>query len=225
MAIGKVIKGEGSGDSGAGDAPVRPVLRPPRAGVVGAEEFEARQSAQSIVADATERAKSIIAEAEAQRDAKLAEGREAGRQEGYGSVTELLLKAKVASDEMLASVEPEAVKLALRIAEKIIGHDVERDPGLLMDTIAQATEAARNAQQLTIRVHPEVGKFLRGRMPQLMEKIGVTKVVSIKDDAEITDKGGCVLETPFGTIDARLQTQLEVLKQTLLPDTAKKEVK
>lgn len=225
MAIGKVIKGEGSAEAVSTDAPNRPALRPPRAGVVGAEEFEARQGASTIIKDAEERARQIIAEAEGKRDAMLAEGRELGRQEGLGQMTELLLKAKVARDEMLASVEPEAVKLALKIAEKIIGHDVERDGELLMDTIAQATESARNAQQMTIRVHPEVGVFLRTRMQALMEKIGVTKAVSVKDDAEITDKGGCVLETPFGTIDARLKTQLEVLKQTLLPDSAKKEVK
>lgn len=225
MAIGKVIKGEGSGDSTSAEMSNRPVLRPPRSGVVGSDEFEARQGAAAIIKEAEERRAQIIAEAEGKRDAMLAEGREIGRQEGLATMTELLLKAKVARDEMLASVEPEAVKLALKIAEKIIGHDVERDQNLLMDTIAQAAESARNAQQLTIRVHPEIGKFLRQRMPALMEKIGVTKVVSIKDDPEITSRGGCVLETPFGTIDAKLETQLDVLKQTLLPDSAKKEVK
>lgn len=225
MAIGKVIKGgESPVDNALAESP-RPALRPPRAGVVNAEEFEARSSAQQIIKDAEEKAKAILAEAEAKRDAKLAEGREEGRQEGLAQVTDLILKAKLQRDELLAQAEPEAVKLALKIAEKIIGHDVERDETVLMDVIAQAAETNRNAQQLVVRVHPEIGKFLRTRMPQLMERIGVTKAVSIKEDAEISDKAGCILETPFGTLDARLTTQLEVLKQALLPETGKKEVK
>src|SRR4051812_725358 len=102
MAIGKVIKGEGSGqESPSAEASNRPVLRPPRAGVVGAEEFEARQDASGIIKNAKDEAARIIAEAEGKRDAMLAEGREIGRQEGLATMTELLLKAKVARDEML----------------------------------------------------------------------------------------------------------------------------
>src|SRR6478735_8155783 len=118
MAI-KVIKGDGSSaEVSIPDSP-RPALRPPRAGVVNAEEYEARTTAQQIIADAKKDAERIIADAEAKRDAKLAEGREEGRQEGLGQVTELIVKAKRVRDEMLASAEPEAVKLALKIAEKI----------------------------------------------------------------------------------------------------------
>src|SRR4051794_11169265 len=118
MAIGKVIKGDGSAvDAALQDSP-RPALRPPRAGVVNAEEYEARTTANQIIADARKEAERIIAEAESKRDAKLAEGREEGRQDGLAQVTDVIIKAKLARDEMLASAEPEAVKLALKIAEK-----------------------------------------------------------------------------------------------------------
>src|SRR3954447_25922967 len=106
MAIGKVIKGDGSSsEASLSDSP-RPALRPPRAGVVNSEEFEARNDAKGIIQQAQEKARQILADAEAKRDAKLADGREEGRQEGLASVTDLIVKAKIARDEMLASVEP-----------------------------------------------------------------------------------------------------------------------
>ncbi|MBM4380254.1 MAG: type III secretion system stator protein SctL [Deltaproteobacteria bacterium] len=219
MAIGKVIKGEGTMD--APDTSARPAFKPSR-GVVGAEEFEARTTATQIVTDAQKKAEQIIAEAEAKRDAMLAEGREAGRQEGLAQLTETLVKARLARDAMLAAAEPEAVKLALKIAEKIIGHDVERDPDLLVDLAATAMDHARGAPSVTLRVHPSHAKLLRTRLPRLMEQLGATRTVLIKDDPDVTG-GGCILETPHGTVDAQLFTQLKVLEQVLLPDPGKRE--
>ena len=37
------------------------------------------------------------------------------------------------------------------------------------------------------------------------------------------EAGGCVIQTEFGTIDAQLDTQFEMLAQVLIADTAKKE--
>lgn len=224
MAIGKVIKGEGAAEAAA-DAPVRPALRPPRAGVVSSDEYEARTEASKIIQEAKLEAERIKAEAEAKREEKFAEGREAGRQEGLAQMTEVLAKAKLARDKMLESAENEAVKLAIKIAEKIIGREVENDPSTLVDVVAVAAEATRNAQQITIRVHPQAARVLREKKAALIEKIGMTGIVSIKEDPEISDKVGCILETPFGTHDARLMTQFELLEQVLLPDTAKKERK
>lgn len=225
MAIGKVIKGgEPAPEPLAAEPPRSTVARPVRAGVVNAEEFEARTTARKIIDDAQAEAARIQAEAEANRAKYIEEAKKEGRDLGLKEVTEIIARAKLHRDSMLAEAEGEAVKLALKIAEKIIGRDVERDPEVLTDLIAQAAESARNAPQMTIRVHPQAAKILRQSMPKLMEKVGVTKVVNIKEDAEIEDVG-CVLETPFGTIDAKLFTQIKVLEQVLLPDNAKKEVK
>ena len=43
MAIGKVIKGDGLAESVVVATSERPALRPPRAGVMNAEVFEARR--------------------------------------------------------------------------------------------------------------------------------------------------------------------------------------
>jgi flagellar biosynthesis/type III secretory pathway protein FliH len=48
-----------------------------------------------------------------------------------------------------------------------------------------------------------------------MEKIGRLKDIAIREDAEIR-RGGCVIQTESGTVDAQLETQLQLLERALL---------
>jgi type III secretion protein L len=220
MAIGKVIKG----DSGAEPLPGgdRPVLRPPRPGVMNAEVFDARQTAQGIIEEAHRERERILAEAQREREDLLTKTREQGRQEGLAQATETLLRAKMQAGEILAQQERDVVALACKIAEKIIGRDVERDPSLLADICAKAIEELRNARAVVLRVNPKSAAVLRSRKAELMELIGRAVDVSIKEDADVAPVG-CIVQTEFGSVDAQLPTQFEMLQNVLFPEQGKKE--
>jgi type III secretion protein L len=218
MAIGKVIKGDVAPDP----VPERSVPRPARAGVMNAEVFEARQSAQGIVEEAQRERERILAEAQREKEDVLAKAREQGRQEGLAQATELLLRAKMQAGEMLAGQEKDVIALACRIAEKIIGRDIERQPELLVDMCASAIEQLRNARAMVLRVHPKTAQVLRARKPELIELIGRAVDLAIREDADVAPVG-CIVQTEFGTVDAQLPTQFEMLQNVLLPDLAKSE--
>ena len=220
MAIGKVIKGDGSGEPAV--VPERPALRPPRAGVMNAEVFDARQSAQGIIEEAHREKERIHAEALREREEVLAKAREQGRQEGLAQATEVLLRAKLQAGEMLASQEKDVIALACRISEKIIGRDIERQPELLIDMCATAIEQLRSAKAMVLRVHPKTAQVLRARKPELMELIGRAVDLAIREDPDVAPVG-CIVQTEFGTVDAQLPTQFEMLQNVLLPDEGKKE--
>jgi type III secretion protein L len=222
MAIGKVIKGDaGEGLAGAAE---RPLPRPARAGVMNAEVFEARQSAQAIVEEANKEKERILAEAQREREEVLAKAREQGRQEGLAQATEVLLRAKMQAGEMLASNEKDVIALACKIAEKVIGRDIERQPELLIDMCATAIEQIRSARSMILRVHPKTAQVLRARKPELMELIGRAVDLAIREDQDVAPVG-CIVQTEFGTVDAQLPTQFEMLQNVLLPPDpgAKKE--
>jgi type III secretion protein L len=220
MAIGKVIKGDGSAEPVL--APERTSTRPPRAGVMNAEVFDARQSAQGIIEEANREKERILAEARREREEVLAKAREDGRQEGLAQSTEVLLRAKMQAGDMLASQEQDIIALACKIAEKIIGRDLERQPELLVDMCATAIEQLRNAKAMVLRVHPKAAQVLRARKPELMELIGRAVDVAIREDQDVAPVG-CIVQTEFGTVDAQLPTQLEMLQNVLLPQDGKKE--
>lgn len=221
MAIGKVIKGDGLAEPVAVASSERPALRPPRAGVMNAEVFEARQGAQGIIEEAHRERERILAEAQREKEELFAKARDMGRQEGLAQSTELLLRAKMQAGEMLNTQEQDIIALSLKMAEKILGRDLEREPDLLVDMCAAAIDNLRNARAMVLRVHPKTAAVLRAKRPVLMELIGRTVDLAIKEDPEVAAVG-CIVQTEFGTVDAQLPTQLEMLQNLLMPDPARK---
>jgi type III secretion protein L len=219
MAIGKVIKGDGSSEPAP--AAERPALRPPSmrspGGVIDGKTFEAKQSAQAIIEEAQRERERILAEAQRERDELLAKAREQGRQEGLAQATEIILRAKMQAGEMLGSHEQDVIALSLRMAEKIIGRSLEKDPDLMVELCASAIDNLRSARSMVLRVHPKTAAVLRAKKPVLMELIGRAVDLAIKEDPEVAPVG-CIVQTEFGTVDAQLPTQLEMLQNILLPD-------
>lgn len=219
MAIGKVIKGDSGADPAAEP---KPVNRPRVGGVVNAEVFEAQQSAARIIEEAKRREVEILQNAKAMRDQLIAEAKEEGRQQGLAQVTELLVRAKLLQQQVISASEQEIVRLSLRVAEKIIGRDLERDPRTVAEIVANAVENVRNVRELTLRVNPHDARILREHKRHMMELIGRVKEIAIKEDADVSS-GGCVIETEAGVIDAQLATQFEMLQRVLIADDGKKE--
>ncbi len=218
MAIGKVIKGDGTPEPLPQE---RPALRPPRPGVMNAESFQARQEAQGIVEEANRRRAEILEEAGREREKLLAAAKQEGYQAGLAKVTDLLLKARQERTGLLARAEHDIITLACRVAEKILGSDLERDPSIVVDIVAQAMDHARSSRALILRMNPRAAQNLRDNKPKLMERIGSSKEINIKDDSDVKDDG-CIIETEFGTIDATLSTQLHMILTALTADDAKK---
>lgn len=218
--IGKVIKG-------AGDLPLgeKPLLPPPRrAGVLNAEEYEAKTSAKQIILEAQQKAEEIKAEALRFKEEVFAKARDEAKADVQARAAEELARAKMQAGQIISDAEKDVLDLALKIAAKIISRDLERDPQVLLEIVANCTEAARASKAMILRVHPEDGKLLREKRPRLMELIGRAVDISIRDDAEI-ERGGCIIQTEFGTIDGQIRTQFEMLRNVLMPADQRKEVK
>ncbi|MFO0593859.1 MAG: FliH/SctL family protein [Myxococcaceae bacterium] len=221
-ALGKVIKSDGSEGPSLSE---KPILPPPRrAGVVNAEEYEAKTAGKQIIAEAQARAEEIKAEALRYKEEVFAKARDEAKADVQARSAEELARAKVQAGQILADSEKDVLELALKIAAKIIGRDIERDPAIVMEIIASCTEAARSSKAMVIKVNPEDGKVLRAKNPRFMELVGRSVDISIRDDAEV-ERGGCVIRTEYGTIDGQIRTQIDMLRNVLTPTEAKKEVK
>jgi flagellar assembly protein FliH len=111
-------------------------------------------------------------------------------------------------------LDQHATTLALHIAAKIVGREV-KDMRTAQSMIAQALAQAPMKRGLKIRLNPQDA----GMLQQLRES-GEPSVVKVPDDAEFiadssVSKGGCVIESMLGRIDARVETQLELMARAL----------
>jgi type III secretion protein L len=217
--IGKVIRSDGSDLSSSGEK-----AAPRRAGVVNAEEFEARTKAKEIIAAAERRAEEIKSEAAAAREDVFAKAREAAIAQVQAQSTEELARAKLQVGQLIDAAEGDIVSLSLKIAAKIIGRELEHDPDLVLEIAANVIQTTRAGKALILRVHPEDAKLLRLKKPKLLELVGRSIDVAIRDDGDV-ERGGCMVQTEFGVIDGQIRTQFEMLENVFKPEAVKKESK
>jgi type III secretion protein L len=223
-----VIKGEGAAEAaGERSAPGRgrtgSGAQAPRGGaVLDGEVYDAQRAARDILEGAQREADALLAAAREERARLAEEAREAARQEGLAQASEALLRARLEASRLLAGAEREAVALALRVAGRVLGRDLERDPSLVVDVCASALSELRQLRQLVLRVHPADAALLRAEPRRFAEVLGRTADVAFKEDPDV-ERGGCLVHSESGTLDARLSTQLEMLRRVLLGEEARGE--
>jgi flagellar biosynthesis/type III secretory pathway protein FliH len=191
----------------------------PRGTLLGSGSTPAARAAQ-IVAEANARAVEI--EAEARR-----EGFEAGRAEGLALVEGELQSPRAAfdaaiagvvaaRDEVAAAVELRAVELALAIAERIVGAAIAVDPTLVCNVVSSALRRVVDRDRLAIDVHPDDVATVRGWVDAQSEV--PIEGVEIRAERRVA-RGGCVVRTSEGEIDARVSEQLiraeEIVREAL----------
>jgi len=97
----------------------------------------------------------------------------------------------------------EVLSLALDVARQVIAGELAARPERILDVVKQAlqqmTETTREARLL---LNPEDAQLVRPILNELLDK----SRLRIVEDARIV-RGGCLIETPNGDLDATLQTR------------------
>lgn len=185
----------------------------------------AREEAQRVLDMAKASAEEIRAQAWAEGHA---EGLAAGRKEGLASaraevaehlhtVYRLADAAADARVEMLRKLEPEIVELVLDMAAKVIGESIRLNPTLVVDVVSQAVRQASTTEQLRIRVNPADVEQLESYWAEALKDNPSGRHWEIVADRHI-QPGGCIVDTPSGTVDARIETQLLQIRNSFLPE-------
>ncbi|MBI4557749.1 MAG: hypothetical protein HY706_09205 [Candidatus Hydrogenedentes bacterium] len=150
------------------------------------------------------------------------QGLEAGRAafvESLSGLNDALAKAveqvAVARNAFLASLEPQVVKLACSVAARILHREARTDPELIQRTARAALENITDREKVLIRLHPHDQTALQSQEVSLLSGVSGAGLVQIIPDASVA-AGGCVVETEFVHVDARLDAQIERILQSLL---------
>jgi len=129
-------------------------------------------------------------------------------------IENLFMESILLKDEIIKQHEKEILDLIFAIAGKIAHHQIESDAGTVKDTILNALELSVQKSKIVIRVNPKDYDFVEKLRPDLFMKFNEVKSIIISSDQSIS-RGGCFLETPGGDVDARIEAQLEKIRQSL----------
>lgn len=178
---------------------------------------EAKGQAQAIVTGARQQQGRLEEEA---RQKGLAAARAEARAAALAEVERALAVLSAASSGVRGEKEhflrvglETMLALVTAILERLVRGRIEVDPDLVRRTLDAAITHVSGADRITVRIHPDDLGTVEGLRPEILRRIDSLTDVAIQTDHGLT-RGGVLIETDFGRVDARLETQMaELLRE------------
>lgn len=131
----------------------------------------------------------------------------------------ILEEVQVWKEAMFEQGEMMMLRLVIEIAQTMFGDGLPLDPDTLGQAFSRALNQAKTLGNLRIFVHPEDAAILTAHWNKLQGAIGGQQVELIP--SEIIKRGGCYIDGQFGSVDARVETQFQTIKDSLLTSLEK----
>jgi flagellar assembly protein FliH len=210
--------GEGEGDSDL--PPEEQVINIIEAARAEAEQIILDAQAAGIAEQAAMRlaAKSEIAVLHEQtKNEAYNEGIAAATREGdkiRAQARAVMADAEAECHAARQALEPEMVDLLTGIAGKLLNNAVAMNPGVVLALVRMGMQNATITGNVTVYVSVEdYDEVIKRKSELLTLTDGSVKLEIVKDMS--LGPMDCIIDTPFGSIDASLGQQFEVLKQNI----------
>lgn len=171
-------------------------------------------------ADASPAAKDVLA--------SWQRGYEQGRIEGERALGEQLMKQRGELHELMQGAlnslrqtipqvvrdtENMMVSLALEVARKLVA-DMPISVPMVEAAVRDALGRVEGSTQVTVRLHPADLELLQNAGSPLLTSADSPASFRFLSCSDVT-RGGCLVETRFGTVDTRRETKFDLIKQSL----------
>ncbi|TAM74119.1 hypothetical protein EPN44_11955 [bacterium] len=213
-------------------------LEQAQSAALAAELDVAREQAFSLVHEAHDRAAAIVTDARAHSEAMIDEAaqavaslREGARSGGYdeglaqghhtaeeemaGALSALRSIVEAARDgrrSVIASAEAEIVRLAMLVAQRVVHREIESDPRVVLDVARAAIARLSDKETMVVRVNPGDLETVRTAREELFP--GDARQIRFVGDLRV-DRGGVVIDTEAGSVDAKIEHQLQEARRLL----------
>ena len=178
--------------------------------IIPQEVVGATKEARHILNEAEQEAQRIIEEANEAAEQTHQKGYEEGRQQALAQFTQQTTEALLKVEAMALELEPQYIGLIRTCVEKIIDGELRLHPDAIVGVVRNALRDARQQREIMVRVHPSDAEALQKNKARLLEMLARAQTIEIRPDESVR-RGGCVVVTELGQIDASLERQLEAL--------------
>ncbi|WP_256761374.1 FliH/SctL family protein [Cohnella sp. WQ 127256] len=124
-------------------------------------------------------------------------------------------QAYVTKEAIITDGESFLVELSCSIAEKIVNRKLSKAPEMSMKLYAKALERRTEQGVIVLCVAPSQFAYVQAARDELIVALDAQAELQIVPDSTIKD-GGCIVRSAFGSIDARVDTQLTAIREQLL---------
>lgn len=180
---------------------------------------EAQQKAQDLMTASQDAIEKQRKEAEEQG---LLTGREMGFKEGKVEVDRLIERTQQVLErtqnkrnEILVETEQRIIDLVILIARKVIKVISENQREVILSTVQDALRKVKGRGDIIIRVNTRDLQLATEHIKDFIQMFERASNIQIQEDSSV-DQGGCIIETDFGEVDARIASQLTELEAKIM---------
>lgn len=170
------------------------------------------KSAAEIVEDAQRQIDKANEQIQVQIDELVAESERAGSVEGNKASVELLQKLEVFQKSIQTHLKHDLVQASVEVAQSIL-NDMISNSQNVVSLVKQALGNVHDAQNIVLRVCPSDFDVLTKSQKEFADLSHNGSVV-IRADTKV-ERGGVIIHTDSGVLDAQPSTQLKELKRTI----------
>ena len=186
----------------------------------------AKQGVIEIMRDALNKAKTQAAEI---REAGEKEAHDKGYTEGFSkgelnakeefqpclqAAENIIQEMSGFRKKMYAKVEREMIEMVISLVKKVIHFELSTRDDSIQEMIRLAVQSVLDKESMTIKINPADKDHAENFRPELQHLFGEIKNISFEASTGI-DRGGCIIETNFGTVDARMDKLGEQIEKIL----------
>lgn len=188
---------------------------------------DAKELYLKIIEEANAEAKRILDQAGQDKETLQATAGEDGYREGFNAgyadgisqaqdiinqAIELKEQLDERNKELYREAEVQIMELVLEISNKVLGQELTQNDEVIMSLIRQAISKCAFKDELKIRVSEEDYEYVNANKEKIvMLTEGINSLEIYCDKA--LPKGGCVVETTAGEINAGINVQMNEIKK------------
>lgn len=198
----------------------------------------AKVDAEKIIQDAKDEADRIIKTAESQeeiiKNRSSQEGYDNGYKDGFKigedeqnrlveRIHKIIETIMTRRQEILKETEAQIVELVVLMTRKVVKVISENQKSVIANNILAALNKVKSRGEVILRVNMEDAKIATQNLMEFTKRVENVSKITIIEDSSI-EKGGCIVETDFGEIDATIQSQLHEIESKIIESSPIKTV-
>lgn len=200
---------------------------------------DAQKQADDIIANAKAEAAKILADAHDEEQKIKSEASEQGYKNGYNEgcasgeeemnrlierLHKMIEAVMLRREEILKETEQQIVELVILMTRKVVKIISETQKTTIMSNVLAALKKVRTRGEVTLHVNVEDLKLTTANVSEFIKRVENVDGIKVVEDSTV-EKGGCIVETDFGAIDARIFSQLSELEDKIMEISPVKSLK
>jgi len=118
-------------------------------------------------------------------------------------------------EQYKVDLEKDVIALATAIAKRVVAREIAVDESAVLSHAQEAIRKIIGVDKIKIHVNPSDEEYIREHRNGLSNYADSVKEIAIEPDSKV-ERGGCIIESELGNVDARISTQLQLIEESLL---------